>query len=84
MEERIMYVIQRADGKFYWKHQSISACYGYDSFDKAHLFSTEKGAKSRIGYGSDGQECTVKRVKVVLDDKEEINTPFGNFTVWNN
>lgn len=42
MKERTMYVIQRADGKFYWKHQSISSCYGYDSFDKAHLFSTEK------------------------------------------
>ena len=61
-----MYVIQRADGQFYWKHQSISSCYGYDSFDKAHLFSTEKGAKSIIGYSSDGQECEVKQVKIVL------------------
>ncbi len=68
MKERIMYVIQRADGKFYWKHQSISSCYGYDSFDKAYLFSTEKGAKLRIGYGSDGQECEVKQVKIVLVD----------------
>ena len=68
MEERIMYVIQRADSKFYWKHPSISSCYGYDSFDKAHLFSTEKGAKSRIGYGSGGQECEVKQVKVTLVD----------------
>ena len=86
MEERIMYVIQRADGKFYWEHQSsleCCGCCGYGSFDKAHLFSTEKGAKSRIGYGSDGHGCEVKRVKVVLDDKEEINTHFGNFTVWN-
>ena len=68
MEERIMYVIQRADGKFYWKHPSISSCYGYDSFDKAHLFSTEKRAKSRIGYDSAGQECEVKQVKVTLLD----------------
>ena len=68
MEERIMYVIQRADGKFYWKHQSISSYYGYDSFDKAHLFLSEKGAKSRIGYGSEGQDCIVKRVKVALVD----------------
>ncbi len=68
MEERIMYVIQRADGKFYWKHQRISSCYGYDSFDKAHLFSTEKGAKLRIGYGSEGQECKIKQVKIVLVD----------------
>lgn len=68
MKERIMYVIQRADGQFYWKHQSISSCYGYDSFDKAHLFATEKGAKSRLGCGSDGQECKVKQVKVILID----------------
>ena len=68
MEERIMYVIQRADGKFYWKHPKIGSYYGYDSFDKAHLFLSEKGAKSRIGYGSEGQECKVKRVKVTLVD----------------
>lgn len=66
MKERTMYVIQRADGQFYWKHQSISSYYGYGGFDKAHLFSTEKGAKLRIGYGSDGQECKVKQVKIVL------------------
>ena len=68
MEERIMYVIQRADGQFYWKHQSISSYYGYDSFDKAHLFSTEKGAKSRASHFNDGQEYTVKQVKVTLVD----------------
>lgn len=68
MEERTMYVIQRADGKFYWKHQSISSYYRYDSFDKAHLFLSEKGAKLRIGYGSEGQECKVKQVKVILVD----------------
>lgn len=68
MEEKTMYVIQRADGQFYWKHQSISSCYGYDSFDKAYLFSTEKGAKSRIGYGNEGQEYKVKQVKVILVD----------------
>lgn len=66
MEERIMYVIQRADGQFYWKHQSISSYYGYDSFDKAHLFATEKGAKLRINYGNDGQECKIKQVKITL------------------
>ena len=68
MEERTLYVIQRVDGQFYWKHQSISSCYGYGSFDKAHLFTTEKGAKSRLGHGNDGQECKVKRVKVTLVD----------------
>ena len=68
MEERTMYVIQRDDGIFYWKHQHFSSYYGYVSFNKAHLFSTEKGAKSRIGYDSDGQECKVKQVKVTLID----------------
>lgn len=66
MKERIMYVIQRADGKFYWKHRSISSCYGYDSFDKANFFYTEKGAKSRISQIVDGQECKVRQVKIVL------------------
>lgn len=64
-----MYVIQRADGKFYWKDQSISSLYGYDSFDKAHLFATEKGAKTRIRtLGHSGQDCVVKQVKVTLVD----------------
>lgn len=71
MKERIMYVIQRADGQFYWNHQIISSYYGYGSFDKAYLFSTEKGAKSRIGYGSDGQECKVRQVKLTLVDYGE-------------
>lgn len=71
MEERIMYAIQRADGQFYWEHKSVSSCrgcYGYGGLDKAHLFSTEKGARLRIGYGSDGQECKIKRVKITLVD----------------
>ena len=68
MEERIMYVIQRAGGQFYWEDQSISSYYRYDSFDKAHLFSTEKGAKSRASHFNDGQEYVVKQVKVTLLD----------------
>lgn len=69
MEERIMYVIQRADGKFYWKHSKIGSYYGYESFDKAYLFLSEKGAKSRIStLGCNGQECKVKHVKVTLVD----------------
>lgn len=68
MKERTMYVIQRSDGKFYWKDPKIGSYYGYDSFDKAHLFATEKGAKLRIGYGSEGQECKIKQVKIVLVD----------------
>lgn len=75
MEERIMYVIQRADGQFYWEYQSSLACCGccgYSSFDKAHLFATEKDAKSIAksiaSHFSDGQECKVKQVKVTLVD----------------
>lgn len=68
--ERIMYVLQRADGKFYWKNQNTSSSYGYkDGFDKAFLFSSEKGAKSRMGYDCEGQECKIKQVKVTLIDK---------------
>ena len=47
MKERIMYVIQRADGKFYWKDPAIGFRYGYDSFDKAQLFITEKRRKAK-------------------------------------
>ena len=68
--ERLMYVIQRAEGKFYWKDPTIVFRYGYDSFDKAHLFATRKGAKLRLGYGSDGQECKVKQVKITLNEEE--------------
>ena len=68
--ERIMYVLQRADDKFYWKNQNTSSSYGYvDGFDKAFLFSSEKGAKSRMGYGCQGQECEIKQVKVTLINK---------------
>ena len=64
-----MYVIQRADGQIYWKDQSISSYYGYDSFDKAHLFTTEKSAKTRSRVlGCDGQECKLKQVKIVFVD----------------
>jgi len=65
--ERIMYVLQRADGKFYWKNQNTSSSYGYeDGFENAFLFSSLRGAKSRMGYGCEGQECQVKEVKVTL------------------
>lgn len=68
--ERIMYVLQRADGKFYWKNQNTSSSYGYeDEFEKAFLFSSERGAKSRMGYGCQGQECKIRKVKVTLIDE---------------
>jgi hypothetical protein len=68
--ERIMYVLQRADGKFYWKSQNTSSFYDYrEGFDNAFLFLTEKGAKSRMGYGCEGQKCKIRKVKVTLIDE---------------
>lgn len=61
-----MYVIQRADGKFYYK--PLPGYGGYDSFEKAQLFFSERGAKSSIRWCNDGQECKVKQVKIVLVD----------------
>lgn len=47
--ERTMYVIRRDDGKFYYKHPSISSHWGYkENFNEAHLFSTEAGARKRL------------------------------------
>ena len=67
MTERIMYVIQRADGKFYYKY--LPGYYRFGSFEEAHLFVTENGAKTRISaIGCDEQECKVKQVKVTLAD----------------
>jgi len=44
--KRTMYVIQRNDGAFYWKHPSISSFNGFDiDFGKAALYKTEKQAK---------------------------------------
>lgn len=63
-----MYVIQRADGKFYWQHQHFHSYYGYDSFDKAHLFEFKRRAEFKIGECGDEQKCKVKQVKVVLVD----------------
>lgn len=41
--ERSMYVLQRGEGKFYWKNQNTSSSYGYvDGFNKAFMFSSEK------------------------------------------
>ena len=68
MEEKIMYVVQRADGKFYWKHPAFDNVDGYDSFDKAYLFSIKRSAQFIVDYGNEEQECKVKRVKLTLID----------------
>ena len=67
--ERMMYVLQRADGKFYWKNQNTSSSHGWEEgFENAFLFATEKGAKSRM-YTSHDQECKIRKVKITLIDE---------------
>ena len=61
---RKMYVLQREDGLFYWKSQSISSYFDWKSFDNAHLFSTKKGAQSRAFVTE--LKCEVKEVEIIL------------------
>ena len=63
-----MYVLQREDGKFYWKNQSTSSSHGWeDGFDKAFLFSSRRGAESRM-FVSHDMKCEVKEVTVTLEE----------------
>lgn len=51
----IKYVLQREDGQFYWKNKSVSSSYGFtEDFDKAYLFDSEKGAKTRLYLAGEG------------------------------
>ena len=65
-KERIMYVIQREDGTFYWRGEGSSR-YGWKGFDEACLFRTRRGAESRM-YVSNPLKCEVKKVKITLID----------------
>ena len=47
MTAKVMFVIRRSDGKFYYKGH-VSSVYGYGDFDKAHLFESVAGAKKRL------------------------------------
>ncbi len=58
-----MYVIQRADSQFYWKHQHFSLYYGYDSFDKVYLFSTEKVQSQESVMVVKGRNVKLNRLK---------------------
>ena len=69
--KRTMYVIQRNDGAFYWRHQSISSCYGFDmDFGKAALYKTEKQALliATANINRNGL-CKVRKVTITLDEE---------------
>ena len=61
------FVLQREDGKFYWKGQSSSS-YGWkDGLENAFIFKSEQGARSRI-FTCDDYKCEIKKVKITLCD----------------
>ena len=66
------YVIQRADGQFYWKDKSVSSRWGFDDdFNKAYLFDSEKGAKSRLDIAGEGAK--IRTVTVWLEPEPDDN-----------
>lgn len=68
--KRTMYVIQRNDGAFYWKHQSISSFNGFDAdFSKAALYKTEKQAKMIADMPCYKGKCRVRKVTITLDEE---------------
>ena len=59
------YVIQRADGQFYYR-KNVSSAWGFtEDFGKASLFESEKGAKSRLDIAGEGAK--IRTVTVWLD-----------------
>jgi hypothetical protein len=65
-----MYVIQRNDGAFYWKHPSISSFNGFDiNFDRAALYKTEKQAKNIADMPYFEGKCRVRKVTITLDEE---------------
>ena len=68
--KRTMYVIQRSDGAFYWKHQSISSFNGFDAdFNKAALYKSEKQARNIADMPRYNGECRVRKVIITLDEE---------------
>ena len=58
------YVIQRADGQFYYR-KGVSSAWGFtEDFAKASLFESEKGAKGRLDIAGEG--ARIRRVAVSL------------------
>lgn len=64
---RIMYVLRdKSTGKFYWKNEGTSSSHGFkDDFEDAHLFKTEKGAKTRMSLPV-YSNCEILKVKIEL------------------
>ena len=64
------YVLRNSDGQFYWKDKSVSSRWGFDDdFNKAYLFDSEKGAKSRLNIAGEGAE--ICKVSVRLEPANE-------------
>ena len=80
MEVMAKYVLQRADGQFYWKDKSVSSKWGFaEEFDKAYLFDSEKGAKTRLDIAGEG--ARVRKVAITLVPEDEtVYIP----SVWTN
>lgn len=59
-----MYVIRRSDGKFYYKGH-VSSMYGFvEDFNKAFLFESERGAKSRLYTAGEGFTAEILPIEV--------------------
>lgn len=68
--EMTKYVLQNANGQFYWKSKSTSSSWGFTKdFNKAYIFDSEKGAKSRLDIAGEG--AVILKVTITL---EEIKT----------
>ena len=78
------YVLRNSDGQFYWKDKSVSSRWGFDNdFNKAYLFDSEKGAKSRLDIAGEGAE--IVPVLVIIPANVEvpvIGEPISIPTVW--
>lgn len=65
------YVLVNADGQFYWKDKSVSSRWGFtEDFEKAYLFDSEKGAKSRLSIAKEG--ATVRPVFIGLPEENDV------------
>ena len=74
-QESIRFVIRRSDGQFYYKGH-VSSMYGFtEDFNKAFLFESERGAKSRLYTAGEG--FTAEIVPVIVAIKPRIVEKFG-------
>ena len=66
--EVIKYIIQKEDGKFYWKSPNISSYYNWkDSLNDATLFQTKCNAEKRVNLLRNiSINCKVREVIITL------------------